>query len=112
MSNSGGTMPAPEEVKVCKHDWREVTPMSHQCWCAYCGGISFDDGKTVTTPSLPPESEKMEEVLLKALQELDRLTPRKPNAITWERGVEILNVVQDEVVPAFLSRHQKGEHKP
>jgi len=34
---------------------------------------------------------------------LDRIVPRKPCAITWEQGVEILNFIQDKFLPKATS---------
>lgn len=33
------------------------------------------------------------------MDKLRQMTPEPPNAITWERGVEILNVVQEHLYP-------------
>lgn len=36
------------------------------------------------------------------LGKIARMTPKPPDAITWERGVEILNVVQRELYGPML----------
>lgn len=41
----------------------------------------------------------MDERLEACLRGLSALTPKPPNAITYDRGVEILNYVQDKLCP-------------
>lgn len=44
-------------------------------------------------------SGELPEALVKSLKALMILTPIKPNAITWERGNDILTYWQDDLVP-------------
>ena len=47
--------------------------------------------------------------LRRSLNRLKGITPIKPNAITWENGVEIINEVQNALLPAFDSLLSGGE---
>ena len=42
---------------------------------------------------------KKQKVLVELVNNLNALVPVRPNAITWEDGVEILNHVQDVFLP-------------
>jgi len=44
------------------------------------------------------------------VNKLNRLCPKRPNAVTWEDGVEIITCVQDELLPA-LTRFNAAKGK-
>lgn len=54
--------------------------------------LSSDCGKGWKSP------EQLRE-MLEPINQLIAITPKRPKAITWESGVEILNYVQDTLVP-------------
>ena len=41
------------------------------------------------------------------IDKLDKMTPKRPCAITWEKGVEILNYVQDDLLVNYR-QHRQG----
>lgn len=77
-----------------------------------CAESAFKAGYRAGRAAL--QSQDREDAIWAVINKLSDMTPRPPKAITYDRGWEIIDVVQRELCPAVdhARRIEGGSHEP